>query len=124
MATEREKAQAGIHDPTTCPGWYLARTGKLEGCVDCGNDDRDVAMYWAARQFLRSFGHQHAPTDECRGCNGIDIVDPQVPGSSRKRPFQVERSDDCEVFSVDEEAIALALDACAAAGYIVVDGAA
>ncbi len=121
METEVQKAGRGAHDGKTCPGWYLARDGGIEGCLDCGFSDEDDIVYEKADEFFSKHASRHAAHDECDGCPGLEVREPIGSVSNRTR-FWIERSDICGVFKNDLMAISAAVEMCLSAGFIVVDG--
>lgn len=106
-------------DKIDCPGWYMARDGNIEACLDCGLSEDDAAK--KARAFFRTLPAKHEPHEECPGCCGYDVFD--VAGSRVYRgPYAVCKDDACDVFPYDEDARVVAIAACEAAGYRIVDG--
>lgn len=103
----------GPHDPKTCPGWYLALDGCIEGCVDCGLEDGDEAVWLRAHEFFQAL-----PKASCGCCPGFAVFAQDV----HRTPFEIERSDECGVFRDDASAMDAAVAACRAAGYWIVGG--
>lgn len=126
MSTQRQDAENGKHNARTSPGWYLARDGAVEGCIECGFNDDDEVVEQRASDWIKTLPKVHEANEECSGCCGFNVFEPHGSMYNRTR-WWIEIDSDCSrqndlPIKDDEDAIEAACKAAEEAGFIVVDG--